>query len=84
MKILALSIAALVASCGVSFAQQGPDSRTYNSNDFKPRQRYICVIPSPKSSGQSYMNVCRAPAGRVGERCRCANVTGSGTLQLGG
>lgn len=84
MKILALSMAALIAGVGVSFAQQGPDTRTYNSNDYKPRQRYVCVVPPSESSGQKYPNVCRAQEGRVGGRCRCSGVTGNGTLQLGG
>lgn len=39
-------------------------------------QRYICII---EQSGGGQLS-CPARPGRVGGRCRCANVTGSGTL----
>ncbi|MFD1746666.1 hypothetical protein ACFSE1_14425 [Rhizobium helianthi] len=84
MKIATLALAFLAAGAGAAMAQQGPDSRTYNSDDYKPRQRYVCVVPPPRSADQQYPNVCRAPEGRVGGSCRCPNVTGTGTLQLGG
>ncbi|MDQ0422986.1 hypothetical protein J2045_004036 [Peteryoungia aggregata LMG 23059] len=43
-------------------------------------QRYICVIDQSGSVGGGGQVSCPAKAGRVGGRCRCANVTGSGTL----
>jgi hypothetical protein len=43
-------------------------------------QRYICVIDQSGSIGGGGQVSCPANPGRVGGRCRCANVTGSGTL----
>ncbi len=43
-------------------------------------QRYICVVDQSGSVGGGGQVSCPANAGRVGGRCRCANVTGSGTL----
>jgi hypothetical protein len=43
-------------------------------------QRYICVIDQSSSISGGGQVSCPAKPGRVGGRCRCANVTGSGTL----
>ncbi|PLK72030.1 hypothetical protein C0V73_08070 [Rhizobium sp. TH135] len=43
-------------------------------------QRYICVVDQSGSVGGGGQVSCPAKPGRVGGRCRCANVTGSGTL----
>jgi hypothetical protein len=43
-------------------------------------QRYVCVVDQSGSVGGGGQVSCPAQAGRVGGRCRCANVTGSGTL----
>ncbi|MGE8102984.1 hypothetical protein ACQKP1_04760 [Allorhizobium sp. NPDC080224] len=43
-------------------------------------QRYICVIDQSGSIGGGGQVSCPANPGRVGGRCRCANVTDSGTL----
>lgn len=43
-------------------------------------QRYICVVDQSGSIGGGGQVSCPAKPGRVGGRCRCANVTGSGTL----
>lgn len=43
-------------------------------------QRYICVIDQTGSIGGGGQVSCPAKPGRVGGRCRCSNVTGSGTL----
>ncbi|MFN3719639.1 MAG: hypothetical protein ACK4UW_12120 [Rhizobium rhizophilum] len=45
-----------------------------------PPQRYICVVYHSGGIGQKGQAQCPAKPGRVGGRCRCANVTGSGTL----
>ncbi|QEE46854.1 hypothetical protein FVA81_20580 [Rhizobium sp. WL3] len=45
-----------------------------------PPQRYICVVYHSGGIGQKGQTQCPAKPGRVGGRCRCANVTGSGTL----
>lgn len=90
MKRLISAALIIVASAMTAGAQQGGtviggggvNTRTDNSNDYKPRQRYVCVVPQPQSSSQQYPNVCRATEGRVGGRCRCDGVTGNGTLQL--
>ena len=47
----------------------------------RPRpQRYVCVVDQSGNVGGGGQVSCPAKAGRVGGRCRCANVTGSGTL----
>ncbi|MFN3831920.1 MAG: hypothetical protein ACK4SQ_06815 [Allorhizobium sp.] len=43
-------------------------------------QRYICVVDQTGSIGGGGQVSCPAKPGRVGGRCRCSNVTGSGTL----
>lgn len=43
-------------------------------------QRYICVVDQSGNIGGGGEVSCPAKPGRVGGRCRCANVTGSGTL----
>lgn len=43
-------------------------------------QRYVCVVDQSGSVGGGGQVSCPASPGRVGGRCRCANVTGSGTL----
>lgn len=43
-------------------------------------QRYVCVIDQTGNVGGGGQVSCPANPGRVGGRCRCANVTGSGTL----
>lgn len=42
-------------------------------------QRYMCVVDQSGIGGTGQAQ-CPAKAGRVGGKCRCANVTGSGTL----
>ena len=74
----------LMTATGVLAQTSGPNSRVINENDYKPRQRYVCVVPPQDSARQNYPNVCRAQEGRVGGRCRCNGVVGNGTLQLGG
>jgi len=49
------------------------------SNRVRP-QRYVCVVDQSGSVGGGGQVSCPAKSGRVGGRCRCANVTGSGTL----
>lgn len=43
-------------------------------------QRYVCVVDQSSRIGGVGQVSCPAKPGRVGGRCRCANVTGSGTL----
>lgn len=83
-RLLAGSLLLLLAAPDVWAAGSGPNTRVYNDKDFQPRQRYYCVIDPPKSVGTKRPSVCRAEPGRVGGRCRCDTVTGSGTLQIGG
>jgi hypothetical protein len=73
----------LLMTAGSVLAQDGPNTRVYTNGNDQPRQRYVCVVPQPDSAKSQYPNVCRAAEGRVGGRCRCPNVTGNGTLQLG-
>jgi hypothetical protein len=46
------------------------------------RDRYVCVVEPPHSSDRRRSYVCDARPGRVGERCRCSGVVGSGRLNL--
>ncbi|MDH4412267.1 MAG: hypothetical protein QE484_03105 [Rhizobium sp.] len=58
-------------------------SETYSNDQQSQRvrpQRYICVVDQSGSVGGGGQVSCPAKPGRVGGRCRCANVTGSGTL----
>ena len=50
----------LVASSAAMAQSTGPNTRVINENDYKPRQRYVCVVPSQDSTKQKYPNVCRA------------------------
>lgn len=43
-------------------------------------QRYYCVIPPSGTRNGGAEASCPTSSGRVGERCRCANATGTGTL----
>jgi hypothetical protein len=45
-------------------------------------QRYVCVVSPPPSVDRRRPYVCNAEPGRVGGRCRCSGVVGSGTLDL--
>lgn len=83
LLISAVALPTQAQQQGTVIGSGGVNSQTYNSNDYKPRQRYVCVVPQSQSSNQQYPNVCRAQEGRVGGRCRCSGVTGNGTLQLG-
>lgn len=58
-------------------------SETQSGSQQSPRvrpQRYVCVVDRSSSVSGGGQVSCPAKAGRVGGRCRCANVTGSGTL----
>ena len=84
MVRLFATLALLLLAPAATLAQTaGPNTRVYSGNDDRQRQRYVCVVPAPRSADRSTPSVCRASEGRVGGRCRCDNVTGSGTLQLG-
>ena len=55
------------------------ESKRPNQPYVRP-QRYICVVDRSGSIGGGGLEQCPASPGRVGGKCRCANVTGSGTL----
>jgi hypothetical protein len=74
----------LSGASGVLAQSSGPETRVYNDNQFKPRQRFVCIIEPPKSGDRTRPYICRAPEGRAGGRCRCDGVTGNGTLQSAG
>ncbi len=72
-------------TAAVAFAQSGGTIVNSQSNRQRPQpgvrpQRYYCVIDPPASAKSDGQYTCPAQPGRVGGRCRCANVTGSGTL----
>lgn len=90
-KYLVLALIATAAAmpepltAAVAFAQSGGTIVNSQSNRQKPPpgmrpQRYYCAIDPPASARASGQFTCPAEPGRVGGRCRCANVTGSGTL----
>jgi hypothetical protein len=68
------------AAAPMSLIQYNSSTRT-NDRPARP-QRYICVVPAGQSNNRSRPYVCRADEGRVGGRCRCAGVTGNGSLDL--
>jgi hypothetical protein len=55
------------------------ESKRPRQNYVRP-QRYICVVDQSGSIGGGGQVSCPAKSGRVGGRCRCDNVTGSGKL----
>lgn len=70
----------------IVFVDSNDDNDVIQSESKRPRQpnvrpqRYICVVDQSGSIGGGGQAQCPAKPGRVGGRCRCANVTGSGTL----
>lgn len=51
------------------------------SNGWDRRQpRFVCVITPPDSAERSRPYVCPVEQGRVGGRCRCSGVVGSGSI----
>ncbi|NTJ41526.1 hypothetical protein G6L28_02795 [Agrobacterium larrymoorei] len=53
-----------------------------NRNDRRDRRRtdFVCVITPPDSANRSRPYVCPVERGRVGGRCRCSGVVGSGNI----
>ena len=85
MKKVLLGCASLLIGASAALADgKVITSRTINSNDYKPRQRFVCVVPPQASDNRSRPYTCRAPEGRVGGTCRCDGVVGSGRLDLAG
>ena len=93
LSVLAIlmSVSPSAAPDGMSFADGGGAMSlaqyrgdTYTRTDDRPRrrERYVCVVEPPQSSERQRPYVCRADAGRVGGRCRCPNLVGSGRLEL--
>lgn len=70
----------------IVFIDSNDDNDVIQSESKRPRQpyvrpqRYICVVDQSGSVGGGGQVSCPAKSGRVGGKCRCANVTGSGTL----
>ncbi len=90
---LSLLVIAAPASAEMAISPSLPLVMVNDSNDVisetqnTPRQnrpvrpqRYICVVDQSGSIGGGGQVSCPANPGRVGGRCRCSNVTGSGTL----
>lgn len=74
------------AKAALVFVDSNDDNDVIQSESKRPRQpyvrpqRYICVVDRSGSIGGGGQAQCPAKPGRVGGKCRCANVTGSGTL----
>jgi hypothetical protein len=74
------------AKAGLIFVDSNDDNDVIQSESKRPNQpyvrpqRYICVIDQSGSIGGTGQAQCPSKPGRVGGKCRCANVTGSGTL----
>ncbi|CDZ41045.1 hypothetical protein NOJ28_02230 [Neorhizobium galegae] len=63
--------------------RDGDRDRDRDRDRNRPRpQRYVCVVSPPPSMDRRRPYVCNAEPGRVGGRCRCSGVVGSGTLDL--
>ncbi|PYB77235.1 MULTISPECIES: hypothetical protein [Rhizobium] len=74
------------AKAAVVFVDSNDDNDILQSESKRPRQpyvrpqRYVCVVDQSDMIGGTGQAQCPARPGRVGGSCRCANVTGSGTL----
>ena len=51
-----------------------------NNNSDRRYQRFVCVVTPPDSANRSRPYVCPVQQGRVGGRCRCNGVVGSGNI----
>jgi hypothetical protein len=73
------------SKAAIIFVDSNDDNDIIQSESKRPRQpyvrpqRYICVVDQSGIGGSGQAQ-CPAKSGRVGGKCRCANVTGSGTL----
>jgi len=78
----------MISSPGESYVVQVQDfnsrsqrSNQNQSNGWDRRQpRFVCVITPPDSADRSRPYVCPVQQGRVGGRCRCSGVVGSGSI----
>lgn len=59
-------------------SEAGPSNRR-NNND-RRRPGFVCVVTPPDSANRSRPYVCPAQTARVGGRCRCNGVVGSGSI----
>jgi len=63
------------------FNSSSPRSNQNQNNRWDRRQpRFVCVITPPDSAERSRPYVCPVQQGRVGGRCRCSGVVGSGSI----
>ncbi|KQZ97763.1 hypothetical protein ASD74_10075 [Rhizobium sp. Root564] len=63
------------------FNSSSPRSNQNQNNGWDRRQpRFVCVITPPDSAERSRPYVCPVQQGRVGGRCRCSGVVGSGSI----
>ncbi len=63
------------------FNSSSPRSNQNHNNGWDRRQpRFVCVITPPDSAERSRPYVCPVQQGRVGGRCRCSGVVGSGSI----
>ncbi|MGN8168846.1 hypothetical protein [Agrobacterium sp. 22117] len=63
------------------FNSSSPRSNQNQNNGWDRRQpRFVCVITPPDSAEHSRPYVCPVQQGRVGGRCRCSGVVGSGSI----
>ncbi len=63
------------------FNSSSQRSNQNQNNGWDRRQpRFVCVITPPESSERSRPYVCPVQQGRVGGRCRCSGVVGSGNI----
>ncbi|WP_296085352.1 hypothetical protein [uncultured Agrobacterium sp.] len=63
------------------FNSSSQRSNQNQNNGWDRRQpRFVCVITPPDSAERSRPYVCPVQQGRVGGRCRCSGVVGSGNI----
>ncbi|MGV8936347.1 MAG: hypothetical protein ACOH2J_04440 [Allorhizobium sp.] len=75
----------VAASRGIELAQandtiiESQSGSTRRQPGVRP-QRFFCVVPPPASAKSDYDYSCPASPGRVGGKCRCSGMVGTGTL----
>ena len=62
-----------------NFNSQAGQPNRYNNSD-RRSQRFVCVVTPPDSANRSRPYVCPVQQGRVGGRCPCNGVVGSGNI----
>ncbi len=78
----AISAGQAPQSNGIQLAQGDVDvdTRSPRRQPGQRPQRFFCVVQPPASAKSNYDYSCPASPGRVGGKCRCSGMVGTGTL----